>query len=94
MIGGGSADAFALPASELTGLRLREALREFILRLCGLGSSVVLVVEDLHWIDSASQGVLDDIVKSATDEKLLLLCSFRPQFQPIWSLAGEGPSSA
>jgi class 3 adenylate cyclase/tetratricopeptide (TPR) repeat protein len=88
VIGGGSADALALPASELTGLRIREALREFILRLCGLGSPVVLVVEDLHWIDSASQGVLDDIVRSAIDEKLLVLCSFRPQFQPVWTLAG------
>ncbi len=32
--------------------------------------------------------MLDDIVKTATDETLLLLCSFRPQFQPIWALAG------
>ena len=88
VIGGASADALALPASELTGLRIREALRAFIFRLCEQGSPVVLVVEDLHWIDSASQGVLDDIVRSANDEKLLLLCSFRPQFQPIWMLAG------
>jgi class 3 adenylate cyclase/tetratricopeptide (TPR) repeat protein len=88
VIGGGSAETLALPASELTGLRIREALREFIFRLCGLGSPVVLVVEDLHWIDSASQGVLDDIVKNAIDQPLLLLCSFRPQFQPIWALAG------
>ncbi len=32
--------------------------------------------------------MLDEIVKAATDEPLLLLCSFRPQFQPIWALAG------
>ncbi len=87
-IAGGSADALALPSSELTGLRIREALREFIFRLCSQGSPVVLVVEDLHWIDSASQGVLDEIVRSAGDVPLLLLCSFRPQFQPIWALAG------
>ncbi len=88
VIGGSASALAAMPASELVGLRTREALREFIFRLCGLGSPVVMVVEDLHWIDSASQGVLDEIVKSASDEPLLLLCSFRPQFQPIWALYG------
>ena len=87
VIGGGSADGFgALPASELVGLHTREALRQFIFGLCRLGRPVVMVVEDLHWINSASQGVLDDVVKNATDEPLLLLCSFRPQFHPIWAL--------
>ncbi len=33
--------------------------------------------------------MLDEIVKTATDEPLLLLCSFRPQFQPVWTLAVE-----
>jgi tetratricopeptide (TPR) repeat protein len=88
--GGGSVNGLgALPASELVGMRTREALRQFIFGLCRLGRPVVMVVEDLHWIDSASQGVLDDIVKSANDEPLLLLCSFRPQFQPIWALTGS-----
>src|SRR5262249_12510456 len=71
--GSGSANGLgALPASELVGMHPREALRQFIFALCRLGRPVVMVVEDLHWIDSASQGVLDDIVKSATDEPLLL----------------------
>jgi class 3 adenylate cyclase/tetratricopeptide (TPR) repeat protein len=79
----------AMPASELVGVRTREALRQFILGLAGLGRPVVMVVEDLHWIDAASAAVLDEIVKTATDEPLLLLCSFRPQFQPVWTLAVE-----
>ncbi|HZP09694.1 ATP-binding protein [Methyloceanibacter sp.] len=91
VIGGGSGEALALPASELTGLNTREAMRRFIFALCRLGRPVVMVVEDLHWIDSASQGVLDDIVKSATDEPLLLLCSFRPQFEPVFALAEGTP---
>jgi class 3 adenylate cyclase/tetratricopeptide (TPR) repeat protein len=89
IVGGGSTNGLgALPAFELVGLRTREALRQLLFALCQLGRPVVMVVEDLHWIDSASQGVLDDIVKSATDEPLLLLCSFRPQFQPIWAVTG------
>jgi class 3 adenylate cyclase/tetratricopeptide (TPR) repeat protein len=78
----------AMPASELVGVRTREALRKFILRLSSLGPPVVMVVEDLHWIDTASQGVLDEVVRTASEEPLLLLCSFRPQFQPIWNAQG------
>lgn len=91
VIGGGSGEGLALPASELTGVHTREALRRFVLALPRLGRPVVMVVEDLHWIDSASQAVLDDIVKSATDEPLLLLCSFRPQFEPVFALAEGTP---
>jgi class 3 adenylate cyclase/tetratricopeptide (TPR) repeat protein len=79
----------AMPASELVGVRTREALRQFILGVAQLGRPTVMVVEDLHWIDAASAALLDEIVKIATDEPLLLLCSFRPQFQPIWTLAVE-----
>jgi tetratricopeptide (TPR) repeat protein len=89
--GGTSANTLAaMPASELVGVRTREALRKFILGLSSLGMPVVMVVEDLHWIDTASQAVLDEVVKAASDEPLLLLCSFRPQFEPIWALRGTG----
>ena len=87
--GGPRSQHTAMPASELVGVRTREALRQFVLGLARLGRPVVMVVEDLHWIDAASQTVLDEIVKTATDEPLLLLCSFRPQFQPVWTLAVE-----
>ena len=33
--------------------------------------------------------MLDEVVKSATDEPLLLLCSFRPQFESLWTLQGS-----
>ncbi|MGV1014308.1 MAG: adenylate/guanylate cyclase domain-containing protein, partial [Methyloceanibacter sp.] len=56
----------AMPASELVGVRTREALRNLILSVCRLGKPVVMVVEDLHWIDTASQAVLEEIVKAAT----------------------------
>lgn len=86
----GSASALAaIPASELVGVRTREALRKFMLRLSSLGMPVVMVVEDLHWIDTASQSVLDEVVRTAAEEPLLLLCSFRPQFEPIWATQGS-----
>ena len=50
-----NASLAAMPASELVGVRTREALRKFILRLASLGPPVVLVVEDLHWIDTVAK---------------------------------------
>jgi predicted ATPase len=71
VIGDGTAKALAaMPSSELVGIRTRDALRQLILGVCRLGPPVVMVVEDLHWIDTASQGVLDEIVRTATDEPL------------------------
>ena len=85
VVSGSAADHLAaMPASELVGVRTRDALRKLILSVCRMGKPVVMVVEDLHWIDTASLAVLDEVVKTATDEPLLLLCSFRPQFVPFW----------
>jgi predicted ATPase len=47
-------------------------------------SVVVMLVEDLHWIDSASEEVLSDIVGSETKLRLLLLTSRRPEYTPAW----------
>ena len=88
LVTGSASTLAAIPASELVGVRTREALRKFILRLSSLGMPLVMVVEDLHWIDTASQSVLDEVVRTASEEALLLLCSFRPQFEPIWAMQG------
>ena len=74
-----------MPASELVGVRTREALRQLLLSFSRLGAPVLMVVEDLHWINSASQSVLEEVVRSATGERLLLVSSSRPQFAPPWS---------
>src|SRR5262249_33138881 len=79
----------AVPASELIGVRTREALVELI-QAWGRGSSpAVLVVEDLHWIDTGSQDVLAAIISALSSERLLILCSYRPQYVAPWS---ENPS--
>ena len=47
----------------LIGLRTRELLQQLLEARCRL-SPVVLVIEDLHWIDSASEELLGKIVDS------------------------------
>lgn len=65
--------------------------REMILdaihdRLNGAASQkpVLIVFEDVHWIDPTSQDLLERMVGSATRLPLLLLVTCRPEFQPGW----------
>ena len=45
---------------------------------------VVLVFEDLHWVDSETQAVLDTLVESVASYRVLLLVSHRPEYHPTW----------
>jgi class 3 adenylate cyclase/tetratricopeptide (TPR) repeat protein len=45
---------------------------------------VVAVFEDLHWNDSLTLGLLNEIVVNARDARLLLLATYRPEFQDEW----------
>ena len=56
----------------LIGLRTRELLQQMLEARCRL-SPVVMVIEDLHWLDSASEELLGKIVDSEDELRLLLL---------------------
>ena len=45
---------------------------------------LVLVFEDLHWIDGETQAVLDQLVESLPTARLLLLVNYRPEFRHGW----------
>jgi class 3 adenylate cyclase/tetratricopeptide (TPR) repeat protein len=45
---------------------------------------VLLVCEDLHWIDSETQTLLDTLVDSLPTVRLLLLVNYRPEYQHSW----------
>jgi len=45
---------------------------------------LVLVFEDLHWIDSETQAVLDSLVESLPAARILLLVNYRPEYQHSW----------
>ncbi len=67
----------------LIGLRTRELLQQLLEARCRL-SPVVMVIEDLHWIDSGSEEVLGKIVDSQAKLRLLLLHTRRPEYTPAW----------
>ncbi len=48
------------------------------------GQPVLVAFEDLHWIDSETQALLDGLVESLPTARLLLLVNYRPEYQHGW----------
>src|SRR5262249_60242925 len=63
------------PFDEVKRLLLREAREQPLL----------VVLEDLHWIDSETQALLDGVVESLGSARLLLLVNYRPEYRHTWS---------
>ena len=45
---------------------------------------LLVIFEDLHWIDSETQALLDGLVESLPAARLLLLMNYRPEYQHQW----------
>jgi hypothetical protein len=67
----------------LIGLRTRELLQQLLEARCAI-SPVLMVIEDLHWIDSVSGEVLGKIINSEAKLRLLILATRRPESAPPW----------
>ena len=88
------ADLLSLPGSErhplpnLSPQRKKERTLEALIRqLEGLARQqpVVMVFEDAHWIDPTSREVLDLTVERVRSLPVLLIVTFRPEFQSPWT---------
>ena len=60
-----------------------DALKRVLLRE-SQAQPLLLVFEDLHWIDSETQALLDSLVQSVPTACLLLLVTYRPEYQHGW----------
>ena len=60
-----------------------DALKRLLLRE-SQAQPVLLVFEDLHWIDAETQALLDTLVESLPTVRLLLLVNYRPEYQHGW----------
>jgi class 3 adenylate cyclase/predicted ATPase len=88
------ADQLSLPSSErhplpnLSPQRKKERTLEALIRqLEGLARQqpVLIVFEDAHWIDPTSRELLDLVVARVCSLPVLLIVTFRPEFQPPWT---------
>jgi class 3 adenylate cyclase/predicted ATPase len=75
------------PPLDLSAQRKKERTLAALLRqLQALArrQPVLMIFEDLHWIDPTSREVLDLTVEKITDLAVLLVATYRPEFQPPW----------
>ena len=63
--------------------RILDAVVRVLLRASEL-EPLLLVVEDLHWLDAESQAVLDALVDGLLGARVLLLVTYRPEYQHGW----------
>jgi class 3 adenylate cyclase/predicted ATPase len=87
------ADLLSLPASarhplpNLTPQRKKDRTIEALIRQVeGLSRRlpIVAVIEDAHWMDPTSRELLDLAVERVRSLPVLLIVTFRPEFQPPW----------
>src|SRR6516162_6536759 len=88
------ANLLSLPASErhpspnLSSQGKKERILRALLRqLEGLARKqpVVVVFEDAHWVDPTSRELLDLTIECVRILPVLLIVTFRPEFQPSWT---------
>jgi len=63
--------------------RMHEALKRIVLRE-SLNQPLMVIFEDLHWIDSETQSLLNLLVDSLGTARILLLVNYRPEYRHEW----------
>jgi class 3 adenylate cyclase/tetratricopeptide (TPR) repeat protein len=64
--------------------RIIDGVKRLVLRSTE-ARPMVLVFEDLHWIDAESQRVLDALIDGMGAQRLLLLVTHRPEYRQEWT---------
>jgi class 3 adenylate cyclase/tetratricopeptide (TPR) repeat protein len=89
----GVADSLALSNPEAVKNKAFETFRQLAVK----GSQqrpLILVIEDLHWVDKISEEFLGFLAENVRDVRVLLLATYRPGYRPPWidkSYAGQTP---
>jgi class 3 adenylate cyclase/tetratricopeptide (TPR) repeat protein len=75
------------PLAPLTPEAIRTRTFDTLKQMSLKGSqqrSLIIEIEDLHWIDHTSQEYLASLVESLPGASILLLTSYRPGYRPPW----------
>src|SRR5262249_17798958 len=76
------------PLAEMDGQvkkrRTLEAIKRILLRE-SLNQPLIVIFEDLHWIDEQTQELLNLLVDSIATAKILLLVNYRPEYSHQWN---------
>ncbi len=76
------------PVSHLRAEALKEAiLRALVSQLSALSAKqpLLLVIEDAQWIDPTTQDLLNLLLPSIADKRVMAVVTYRPDYRPPWS---------
>src|SRR5215813_1486890 len=63
--------------------RILEAIKRLLLRE-SLNQPLLLIFEDLHWLDAETQAFLQLLSESIATASILLLVNYRPEYHASW----------
>ena len=64
-------------------LRIHEALRDLLIRE-GQSKPLILMVDDLHWIDKTSEEYLGYLIEWLVNTRIILVLLYRPEYTHQW----------
>ena len=64
--------------------RTLDAIKRLLLRE-SINQPLIVVFEDLHWVDSETQAFLNLLVESIGTARILLMVNYRPEYRHEWS---------
>jgi class 3 adenylate cyclase/predicted ATPase len=76
-------DPLAQMDAQVRRRRMHEAIKRILLRE-SLNQPLLVIFEDLHWIDGETQALLNVLVDSIGTARTLLLVNYRPEYQHQW----------
>jgi tetratricopeptide (TPR) repeat protein len=76
-------DPLAQQEAQLRRRRTHEAIKRLVLRE-SVNQPLLLICEDLHWIDSETQALLNLLADSLGTAQILLLANYRPEYTHAW----------
>ncbi len=77
-------DPLAQMDAQVKKRRTLEAIKRILLRE-SLNQPLIVIFEDLHWIDEQTQELLNLLTDSIANAKILLLVNYRPQYSHSWN---------
>jgi class 3 adenylate cyclase/tetratricopeptide (TPR) repeat protein len=78
------------PRAQMSPEARQRALTQVVCRLVNAPSrrkTLVLVIEDLHWIDAGSAAMLAELIAAIEGTNTLAVLNFRPEYTPPWESA-------
>ena len=80
---GETGDSLAHMDPRIRRRRTQEAIKRIVLRE-SLNQPLMIISEDLHWIDAETQALLNLLVDAIANARILLLVNYRPEYRHEW----------